>query len=159
MVHSGMKASIPTEQAVEATTYTPKDFRADLEKIMPGYDWTVHRQHRLFPELLEATGIQSSGFSRLSTLSVVRRDRSGDLEYEAKSAGFGTRAPWLYTNKDGTLARALRGLQQHYETWAATYQGHANALKNARKAATSTCGTERSAVNQARSALTGSAQG
>ena len=113
--------------------FSGADFRKELLKIMPGYEWTVHRQSRLFPELLEATGIKSSGFNRLSTLFVCRREREqGRIEYFAKSAGYGTRAPWLHTNSDSTLARALRGLQVHYETMAATYQGHASALQNAR---------------------------
>lgn len=115
-------------------TFGPAEFRKELVKAMPGYDWTVHRQSKHVPEYMEATGIQSSGFNRLSTLSVARRDLSGVVEYTAKSAGFGTRAPWLHTNADATLARSLRGLQQHYEMWASTYRGHANALQNARKA-------------------------
>ena len=40
-----------------------------------------------------------------------------------------TRAPWLHENTDGTLARALRGLQDHYEGTAATYRSHAEAMK------------------------------
>lgn len=112
--------------------HTPAKFRAELTKIMPGYDWTVHRQSRYAPDFLEATGIQSSGFNRLSTLSVTRREKGPAVVYEAKSAGYGTRAPWLHTNADSTLARALRGLQQHYETMANTYRGHAAALQSAR---------------------------
>lgn len=113
--------------------FSGSDFRKELLKIMPGYEWTVHRQGRHFPELLEATGIKSSGFNRLSTLFVSRRERApGVVEYAAKSAGYGTRAPWLHTNRDSTLARALRGLQSHYEIMAATYQGHASALQFAR---------------------------
>lgn len=53
-----------------------KEFRAELEKIMPGYMWTVHRpsKHLRFPPyVLVATGIQSSGSNRLSTLEVTRR--------------------------------------------------------------------------------------
>lgn len=107
-------------------------FRKELVKIMPGYDWTVHRQFRSAPHLLEATGIQSSGFNRLSTLAVARRAVDGKVEYEAMSAGFGKRAPWLHDVKRPTLAQALRALQDHYEERAATYRGHANALKNAR---------------------------
>lgn len=113
--------------------FTSEDFRKELAKIMPGYDWTVHRQWRSTPDLFEATGIQSSGFNRLSTLSVSRREREAVVWYEAKSAGYGTRAPWLHTNGDATLARALRGLQQHYEMMEATYRGHANALRSARQ--------------------------
>ncbi|MCG8271615.1 hypothetical protein MIC97_08880 [Aquamicrobium sp. NLF2-7] len=110
---------------------TPKEFRTELTKIMPGYSWTVHKSSS--DSRLEATGTQSSGFNRLSTLRVVRTERDGSVWYEAKSAGFGLRAPWLGENSDATLARALRGLQRHYEQKAATYAGHARALQNARQ--------------------------
>lgn len=115
---------------------TPKEFRAELLKLMPGYSWTVHKSSTL--DYLEATGTKSSGFNRLSTLRVARRDNypvSGAAWYEAKSAGFGLRAPWLAKNEDATLARALRGLQEHYEHKAATYASHARALKSGRQPA------------------------
>lgn len=118
-----------------------KEFRAELVKIMPGYDWTVH-QSRL-DWRLEVTGIQSSGFNRLSTLSVVRVEREGQKPvYEAKSAGYGRRARWLHTHKDGTLARALRGLQDYYEAVASTHYSHAGALKHGRKAKDAPAATE-----------------
>ncbi|QEE24544.1 hypothetical protein CS053_08540 [Rhodanobacter glycinis] len=106
------------------------EFRKELVKIMPGYDWTVHKTKS--NGYMEATGIQSSGFNRLSTLRVSRRERDGKIAYEAKSAGFGLRAKWLHTNADGTLARALRGLQNHYETQANSYRAHAEYLKEGR---------------------------
>lgn len=110
-----------------------REFRAELVKTMPGYSWTVHRTPS--DALLKATGTQSSGFNRLSTLLVERRDNyagRGFPWYEVKSAGFGLRAPFLGTNSDKTLARALRGLQQHYEAMAAKYAGHARALQAGR---------------------------
>lgn len=103
------------------------EFRKELIKIMPGYDWTVHRTKDA--GYLEASGIQSSGFNRLSTLSVVRREQDGKARYEVKSSGFGLSARWLHGNEDGTLARALRGLQDHYEATSNTYRVHAEALK------------------------------
>lgn len=106
------------------------EFRKELVKIMPGYDWTVHQTRTA--SYLSATGTQSSGFNRLSTLSVTRREQDGKVRYEAKSAGYGLRARWLHTNDDSTLARALRGLQAHYEATAATYRGHAEAMKHGR---------------------------
>lgn len=114
---------------------TSKDFRAELVKIMPGYSWTVHKSSN--DSLLKATGIKSSGFNRLSTLLVERRDNykgKGFPWYTVKSAGFGLRAPFLADYADGTLARALRGLRRHYEERAATYAGHARALQSARVA-------------------------
>jgi len=109
------------------------EFRKELVKIMPGYDWTVHRTN--VDGYLEATGTQSSGFNRLSTLNVARRERDGNVRYTAKSAGFGLRARWLHTTEDGTLARALRRLQDHYEATANTYRSHAEQLKAGRVAA------------------------
>ncbi|PSS62492.1 hypothetical protein C6558_21070 [Ensifer sp. NM-2] len=108
------------------------EFRAELLKIMPGYSWTVHKTPKGMT-YLKATGIQSSGSNRLSTLSVIRRERDGQVSYEAKSAGYGLRAKWLHTTTDGTLARALRGLQDHYEYTANTYRSHASALKIGRQ--------------------------
>ena len=118
-----------------------KEFRSELEKIMPGYMWTVHQDRtgkwlrEKFPDTpidLTATGIQSSGSNRLSTLEVTRSERHGRVEYTVRSAGYGLRARWLHTHTDGTLARALRGLQEHYERTAATYRSHAAALQTGR---------------------------
>lgn len=106
------------------------EFRKELVKIMPGYDWTVHQTKAA--GYLSATGAQSSGFNRLSTLRVERREQDGKIRYTAKSAGYGLRARWLHTNEDGTLARALRGLQDHYESTANTYHSHAEYLKAGR---------------------------
>ena len=123
---------------------TSNEFRAELAKIMPGYSWTVHQQGRTSkwlrekypdtPIVLTATGTQSSGSNRLSTLEVIRREESGHVTYTAKSSGYGTRARWLHENQGGTLARALRGLQDHYEAMASTYYSHAGALKAGRTA-------------------------
>ena len=106
-------------------------FRKELIKIMPGYKWTVHRDRQ--NGQLSATGIKSSGFNRLSTLEVTRRDRDVVVVYFVRSSGFGTRAPWLGEYKSTTLAQALRGLQDHYEAMWQTYSGHAGALRVGRK--------------------------
>ena len=120
-----------------------KEFRAELVKIMPGYSWTVHQEGRgskwlreKFPDtplVLTASGIQSSGSNRLSTLEVTRREDNGHVTYSAKSSGYGRRARWLHEHTDGTLARALRGLQDHYECTAATYGSHAASLRSGRE--------------------------
>jgi hypothetical protein len=125
---------------MSSAKHTPSSasaFRDELQKLMPGYSWTVHKQpkYRDIPQdtlPLKATGIQSSGSNRLSTLEVTRRPEGARVTYEAKSAGYGTRARWLHENKDGTLARALRGLQEHYRATAATYRSHEQALQQGR---------------------------
>lgn len=108
-----------------------KTFRIALDKIMPGYRWTVHRAVKGASKIT-ATGTQSSGSNRLSTLEVSwsRKDH-GDW-FEARSAGYGLRAPWLGKTGDVTLARALRGLQDFYRAKAATYSGHERALASGR---------------------------
>jgi len=112
---------------------SPADFRKELVKIMPGYDWTVHKSSN--PEgYLRATGIQSSGFNRLSTLQVERREKDGKAKYEVKISGYGKKTPWHSTSEDGTLARALRSMQTHYENTAATASCFASTMQNARKA-------------------------
>lgn len=114
-----------------ATPMTPKQFRAELVKIMPGYKWTIHKT--TVTEHLAATGIQSSGFNRLSTLHVVRDERRDEWErYVVRSAGHGTKSPWIFTNKDGTLARALRGLQDYYQSTANQYRSLAASLEKGR---------------------------
>ena len=111
------------------------DFRKDLMKIMPNYRWTIHKTNN--PQCLTATGIQSSGFNRLSTLQVrwAEHDKDwGGAVFEATSAAHGTRSPWVHSNKDRTLARALRGLQQHYEWQAQHYRVLAARLQEGRQA-------------------------
>ena len=108
-----------------------QEFKQELQKIMPGYKWSVHRV--IVPGELVATGTQSSGFNRLSTLCVERRDRDGVITYLAKSSGYGAKSPWLASATGGTLAQSLRALQDEYEHMASTYLSHASALKNARK--------------------------
>jgi hypothetical protein len=108
------------------------EFRKELVKLMPGYTWTVH-QSTDPDRYISATGIQSSGFNRLSTLQIERRDRISGVEYEAKSSGYGKHCPWLSSATGATLAQALRHLQDFYEERARTYQSGAFDLKNARK--------------------------
>ena len=108
-------------------------FRKELTTVMPGYAWTVHRPAMFVQHHLSATGIQSSGFNRLSTLKITKSEKDGNIKYKVKTSGFGTNAPWLSTYEDGTLARALRGLQDHYEVMAQEYSMHASYLETARK--------------------------
>ena len=110
-----------------------KEFRKEILKIMPGYKWTVHRPFGSKGKYLEATGTQSSGFNRISTLRIIRRECDTRIEYEAKSSGYGVKAPWVATWKDSTLARALRGLQSHYESMASLYSGCASYLEHSRR--------------------------
>ena len=106
-------------------------FRKELVKIMPGFDWTVHKTSKGFT-YISATGIQTSGFNRLATLQVVWRERNGVPEYEVKSSGYGKKTPWLSEATRGTLAQALRALQDHYQCMASTYGSQAITLQHAR---------------------------
>lgn len=108
-----------------------KAFRAKLTKLMPGYSWTVHRSTPGAVKIT-ATGTQSSGSNRLSTLEVTYTSGPKGDWFTARSAGYGLRAPWLHENGDVTLARALRGLQDHYQHMAVVYGGHARTLQDAR---------------------------
>lgn len=108
-------------------------FRCELLKVMPGYQWTVHQTSR--PESYQsATGTLSSGFNRLSTLSVIRTERDGEISYSVKSAPHGTKSPWEHVEEDHTLARALRKLQKHYERQAAHFRSLAECMQTGRKA-------------------------
>lgn len=112
--------------------YTTEQFRRELRKIMPGYKWTVHRE-KSGPLYMRATGIQTSGFNRLSTLEVVRREKDEATSYIVKSSGYGAKTPWSGVSTDSTLERALRGLQNYYESMAMRYSSHASSLENGRK--------------------------
>jgi hypothetical protein len=114
-----------------------KEFKKELKNIMPGYKWTIHRPGPYLKgfgsEYIGATGIQTAGYNRMSTLQVIKYKTDGGLKYEVKSSGFGKNDPWLSENTDTTLARALRGLQDHYERTASNYRYHALAIENGRK--------------------------
>ena len=111
------------------------EFRKELLKIMPGYRWTVHKTSN--QKRLTATGIQSSGFNRLSTLQVTRTDKGGGPLYEVRSAPHGTKSPWAAEFGNVTLARALRDLQTHYQRQAANYRALAERLEKGRATAQS----------------------
>lgn len=112
---------------------TSNEFREKLVKIMPGYKWTVHRASKGATRLV-ATGTQSSGFNRLSTLEVTYTAKENYDWFDVRSAGYGLRAKWLCQTGDATLARALRGLQDQYRATAQTYEAHARALEKGRAA-------------------------
>ena len=115
-----------------------KEFRAELKKIMPGYKWTVHQDGPYIfniknnIQVLIATGIQSSGCNRISTLHVNRTDKDGVINYTVKSAGFGKRSSWLRTETGETLAQALRALQNEYEQTSSNFAAHARDLETGR---------------------------
>jgi hypothetical protein len=114
-------------------------FREELEKIMPGYKWTVKNPSRFdTPEeknlYMEATGIQSAGFNRLSTLWVCRREKGSVILYEATIYGYGLRSSAIASCKDEpTLARCLRGLQSICQSAKCKYGGAESYLEDARK--------------------------
>jgi hypothetical protein len=118
-------------------TEKKNELRAQLLEIMPGYKWTVHKDSFDKYDIIkiEATGVQSSGSNRTSTLQVTLDERAGKVGYLAKSSGHGKNAPWLEEFQAPTLAQALRGLQQRYEYSASLYAGHARALQEGRVAA------------------------
>jgi len=93
----------------------------------------VHRAPKNATKIV-ATGTQTSGFNRLSTLEVTHSVVAGGDWFTARSAGYGLRAPWLHENGDVTLARALRGLQEFYRRKANEYGGHERAIALGRQA-------------------------
>lgn len=104
-----------------------KDFRAELVKRMPGYKWTI-RRGRSGP-VMTATGSQSSGSNRTSTLEVRRTEKDGKVVYAVRSAGYGLKAEWLASAENRTLASALRDLQDHYGQMAGLYESHRAAME------------------------------
>lgn len=102
-------------------------FRAALTKTLPGYNWTVHKP---IGEDLHATGIQSSGSNRCSTIEV--RMTSGGKWFESKLAGYGTRSEWLAHGCGSSVAQAMRSLQTSLERLAGIYRSQANTVESAR---------------------------
>jgi hypothetical protein len=114
---------------------TSTQFRKQLKQIMPGYKWTVHRStvSNIYKQTyLAATGIQSKGLNRMSTLQVTVREKNNQIEYNSRSAGFGRSAPWLASWEGATLAQSLRGLQELYEVRGNRYLQHSADLEGAR---------------------------
>lgn len=111
---------------------TSTKFRKELVKIMPGYKWTIHRPYTKDSKFLIATGIQTAGLNRVSTLEVTVKDQDGKLYYTSRSSGCGKNSQWLSSNEGSTLARSLRGLQDHYEIHGNNYLRHAADLQGAR---------------------------
>ena len=101
-------------------------FRKELKKVMPGYKWTIHK--KICSSILVATGVQTAGKNRTSTLE-VSMNKAG---YRVKSSGFGCNSPWLHDCSRKTLKQALRALQDHYEVQASNYSGYALSLQNGR---------------------------
>lgn len=100
-------------QFFERDNMNTTEFRAEVTKIMPGYAWTVKRPYDKDCSLMSATGIQSAGFNRMSTLLVERRvDDDKTVTYKVYISGYGTRSNWVTWDKGRTLARALRSLQE-----------------------------------------------
>lgn len=112
---------------------TSADFRRELTQVMPGYKWVLHRA-RYAPTVQRATGTQSSGFNRLSTLQVVRTQGASGTSYQVKSAGYGAKAPWEGAATNTSLRRALRDLQKFYEDEASKYGRLAAAMEKGRYA-------------------------
>lgn len=116
------------------------EFRKELTKHLPGFRWTVHTTHAVpHHRYLVATGIVSSGFNRVATLSIERRlvERAksagaADVEYQVRIAGYGKNAPWITDAHGGTLARAVRSLQQICEYEAGKFGSAASFLKAGR---------------------------
>jgi len=109
-----------------------KEFRKELQKIMPGIKWTIHRPDDSSGEILTATATKTAGFNRLFTLKIIRSENSHN-KYEAKSAGYGRKAQWLSSFSAPTLAQALRGLQNIHTWLAQEHRSHAEYIEAARK--------------------------
>ena len=110
---------------------TATQFRKELKKIMPGYKWTIHRLYG--NSKLTATGIQTSGLNRLSTLEVaVFKTAKGEIGYKSKSSCTRKNAAWLSEQEGQTLVQSLRNLQNHYKCVGGNYLRHAADLQGAR---------------------------
>ncbi len=109
------------------------DFRKELNKVLPGYKWTISK-HTGNGQHLTATGIQSSGFNRVSTIEIYRESKDGYGFYSAKIWGYGRRSPLVAeTGEFGSLKRALRLLQEYCEHRSSVFKSAANYIEFARR--------------------------
>lgn len=119
-----------TDQAPSPTRRErERALRTDLRRLLPGYRWTIARGQP-DQQWLEATGTISRGYNRVSTMRVNVKDVP-DIGpwFEVSSSG--------HTGRGGncagrTLARAVRGLQQHYEAMAREYAALADHIIRSR---------------------------
>lgn len=107
-----------------------QSFRDELNKLLPRYEWIVHNSEP--PAFMRATGTISSGSNRLSTISVERMERDSRVAYCVTSYGYGARSSMIGMYEDGTLARAVRGLQDKYGREAEKYRIAAEYIRDAR---------------------------
>lgn len=119
--------------------FTKTTFRDELNRLMPGYKWTVKQQRGT--GWMDAEGTQSRGFIRTSTLRVKRIEYAGKTKGNAKTvrydvyiSGVGKKAPCFEKNSGETLAQALRNLQDVLELQARDYTSFAKTIQAARKA-------------------------
>lgn len=119
------------EKQAKTKAFGPAEFRKELNKLLPGFKWSVERRS---PEsrCMVANGIQSSGFNRTATMQVERERESG--WYKVRASGYGKNVPWLGDGYGGTLARAVRLLQDECERRASMYGTMGNTIQDARSA-------------------------
>lgn len=124
-----------SQPAPQTPTALAAQLRAELQRRMPGYRWTVHRPDA-DGRRIDATGTQSAGSNRLSTLTVIRRLKpfgGGDYPcYEAAIYGPGTRGVAEFVCVATTLARSLRFVQDRAEAQARHWCGIAARLAEGR---------------------------
>lgn len=114
------------------------DLRERLQKLLPGFKWTVHKQFT--PEMIEATGTQSRGSNRIATITVKFWPRHNTIPkidsipwYEVKIFGYGTKGEHMGTGSDWTLASAVRSVQKQLEHRADINYSLAQTIQTARK--------------------------
>ena len=117
-----------TKTTTPNNEYTAADFRNELKKLLPGYNWTVHKGTS---SEFQASGIQSAGFNRLSTIEVNRFKTTA--WYKTFGYGYGTRVNSLGTSSGATLAQAIRSLQEGLENMGSKLLGLAGSIEAARK--------------------------
>lgn len=105
------------------------DFRKELKNILPCYRWTIHLTNSA--RVISATGIKSSGFNRLSTIEVLRRNEGP--WYEVAGYGHGTQGKVMGRSCGASLAKAIRGLQDHYASMTGKYDSLERQMAEARK--------------------------
>lgn len=131
--------------------YTRAEFKADLERVMPGFKWTVHKPSSLLrwdeptkmhvkvtlaekdAHRMTATGTKSSGFNRVATIEATYL--ANILRpFEVVVFGYGCRGPKIMAGVGKTVPQAFRDAQSKCEERAQFFGHGASLLKQGRTA-------------------------
>jgi len=108
-------------------------FREELQKIMPGFKWTIKKHGYTDDDrYMEAFARLSQGFNRMCTIKATRTTGNAGTYYEVTIWGHGTHGERLASMNGLSLAQAFRRVQDVCLNYSGTYAAAASYLKSGR---------------------------